>query len=74
MVCDVVDELAVRRRVGPVDPAREHRNRRTTGRERAPVPGLVDPERSTRDDRGTRTGERGRDIGGHVEAVGGRGA
>ena len=49
-VGDVVEQLTVRRRVGPVDPAGEHGDRRPAHRQRTAVGCLVDAERRAGDD------------------------
>ena len=63
---DVVEQVAVGRRVGPVDPAGEHRHRRAADRQRAAVRGLVDAVGGTGDHGDALAGQVGRDLAGHV--------
>ncbi len=71
-VGDVVEELPVGARVGAVDAARQHRDRRPTHREGAAVGGLVDAEGRPGHHRVALLGKRRTDLTGHPAAVGRR--
>ncbi len=73
-VGDVVDQGAVRGRVGAVGAAGQHRHGPAAVRQRSPVGSLVDAERGTGDDRPRLLREPCRDAGRHLGPVGRGGA
>ena len=69
---DPVEQRRVRLRVGPVEPAGQHRDRQPAGRERAAVRGRVDAERAAGHDRPAALGQPEPELGRDVVAVRGR--